>query len=187
MFACWVCCHLPILAGEKLRWPIPVPLTVISAWRNQGGQWWEFAIVGGGTHVGGIFWGYFRKIYCITYVGIVFRSLIFETSINQKSKKLWISTSMSACHLLFHHEDSVCDPQTLVPSESWDSQLSPCVICVGGRTDYLRLCNLKHRVLAGTKNSSWTDRCQKSGRFEIKRFLVLSTLISIKHAILSDW
>ena len=37
---------------------------------------------------------------------------------------------------------------------------------------YLRLINLKRRVfdLAGTKNSSWTDRPQKSGRFEIKRF-----------------
>ena len=36
----------------------------------------------------------------------------------------------------------------------------------------IRLFNLKRRVLhlAGTKNSSWTDRCQKSGRFEIKRF-----------------
>ena len=50
---------------------------------------------------------------------------------------------------------------------------------------YVRLINLKRRVfdLAGTKNSSWTDRPRKSGRFEIKRFQVLSTLISIKHAI----
>ena len=53
---------------------------------------------------------------------------------------------------------------------------------------YLRLKNLKHRVLhlAGTKNLSWTDRCQKSGRFEIKQFQVLSTMISNKYAILSD-
>jgi hypothetical protein len=37
---------------------------------------------------------------------------------------------------------------------------------------YLRLINLKRTLfdLAGTKNSSWTDRPQKSGRFEIKRF-----------------
>jgi hypothetical protein len=36
----------------------------------------------------------------------------------------------------------------------------------------IRLANLKRRVfdLAGTKNSSWTDRPRKSGRFEIKRF-----------------
>ncbi len=40
--------------------------------------------------------------------------------------------------------------------------------------------------LAGTTNSSWTDRCGKSGRFEIKLFQVLSTMISIKHAISSD-
>ena len=54
---------------------------------------------------------------------------------------------------------------------------------------HIRLINLKLRVLhlAGTKNSSWTDRRRKSGRFEIKRFQVLSTLIRIKHAISSNW
>ena len=57
VFACCDGCQWPILAREKLRWPIPVPLTVVSAWRNWGGQWWEFAIVGGGSHVGGVFWG----------------------------------------------------------------------------------------------------------------------------------
>ncbi len=53
---------------------------------------------------------------------------------------------------------------------------------------HLRLFNLKRRVLhlAGTKNSSWTDRCQKIGRFEIKRFRVLTTVISMKCAVLSD-
>ena len=50
---------------------------------------------------------------------------------------------------------------------------------------YIRLINLKRtlRDLAGTKNSSWTDRPRKSGRFEIKRFQVLSTLISINHIV----
>jgi hypothetical protein len=43
---------------------------------------------------------------------------------------------------------------------------------VTSMNSYIRLINLKRRVfdLAGTKNSSWTDRPRKSGRFEIKRF-----------------
>ena len=59
----------------------------------------------------------------------------------------------------------------------------------GSNTLYVKLINLKRTLfdLAGTKNSSWTDRPRKSGRFEIKRFYVLSTLIIIKHAISSDW
>ncbi len=40
--------------------------------------------------------------------------------------------STSARHLIFHHEDSVRDPQTLVPLESWKSQLSLCGIRKGG-------------------------------------------------------
>jgi len=38
--------------------------------------------------------------------------------------------------------------------------------------DKIRLYNLKRTLLhlAGTKNSSWTDRSLKSGRFEINRF-----------------
>jgi len=52
---------------------------------------------------------------------------------------------------------------------------------------YLRLYNLKRQCLylAGTKNSSWTDRGRKSGRFERERFQVFSTMISIKRAMLS--
>ena len=44
-----------------------------------------------------------------------------------------------------------------------------CVCVRIDRSVHLRLINLKRRVLhlAGTKNSSWTDRCRKSGRFEI--------------------
>ena len=43
---------------------------------------------------------------------------------------------------------------------------------VGHNTSHIRLINLKRtlRDLAGPKNSSWTDRPRKSGRFEIKRF-----------------
>jgi hypothetical protein len=138
MFVCCGGCHWPISAGEKLRWPIPVPLTVISAWWNQGGQWWEFAIISGWSHVGGIFWGYSRVIYHSTYVGIVLRSLIFETSIflMSTSKIRETTISMSVRHLIFHHEDSIHDPQTLVQLESWDSQLSLCVFILGGHTDY---------------------------------------------------
>ena len=64
--------------------------------------------------------------------------------------------------------------------EEWSSDLYSIV--------QLRLIYLKRRVLhlAGTKNSSWTDRCRKSGRFEIKRFQVLTTVISMKRAVLSD-
>ncbi len=130
MFACCGGCYWPISPREKLRWPIPVPLTVISDRRNRGGKWWEFAIVGGGSHVGVVFWGYLRVIYRSTCVGIVSRSLIFETSIywtsTSKIRKSKISTS--ARHLIFHHQDSVRDPQTPVPLESWDSQLSQCDI-----------------------------------------------------------
>ena len=137
VFACCDGCQWPILAREKLRWPIPVLLTVVSAWRNRGGQWWEFVIVGGGSHVGGVFWGCLRVIYCSTYVGSVFRSLIFGTAIflmsTSKTIETTITTSMR--YLIFHPEDSVRDPQTLVPLESWESQLSLCVISLGGHTD----------------------------------------------------
>ncbi len=137
MFACCGGCHWPILAGEKLRWPIPVPLAVVSAWRNRGGLWWEFAIVGGGSHVGGVFWGYSRVIYCSTYVGIVFRSLIFETSIFLRSTSKTIETKIttSVRYLIFHNEDSVRNPQTLVPLESWRPQLFLCAISLGGCID----------------------------------------------------
>jgi len=37
-------------------------------------------------------------------------------------------SSTFLCQLIFHHEDSLRDPQTLVLLESCDSQLSPCVI-----------------------------------------------------------
>ena len=130
MFACCGGCHWLISTREKLWWPILVPLIVIYAWRNWGGQWWEFTILGGGSHVGGVFWACLRVIYRVTYVGIVFRSLIFGTSIffisTYKTKETTIT--MSVQYLIFHHEDSVRIPQTLVPSESWRSQLSPCVI-----------------------------------------------------------
>jgi hypothetical protein len=139
VFACCGGCHWLILAREKLRWPIPVLLTVISAWRNRGGQWWEFASVGGRSHVGGDFWGCLRVIYCSTYVGIVFRSLIFGTSIflmsTSKTKTIETTITMSVMYLIFNHEYSVRDPQTLVPLESWRSQLSSCVISLGGHSD----------------------------------------------------
>jgi len=46
----------------------------------------------------------------------------------------------------------------------------------------IRLFNKKGTLfdLAGTKNSSRTDRRRKKGRFEINRFQFFSTLISIK-------
>ena len=68
--------------------------------------------------------GYFedvlRVIYCSTSVGIVFRSLYFETSIFLMSTSKTIETTIttSVRYLIFHQEDSVRDPQTLVLSES---------------------------------------------------------------------
>jgi len=48
--------------------------------------------------------------------------------------------------------------------------------------DQIRLFNQKGTLLdlAGTKNSSRTDRRRKKGRFEINRFQFFSTLISIQ-------
>jgi hypothetical protein len=61
-----------------------------------------------------------KVIYCSTYVGIVFRSLIFETSnFNQSTSKfIVITTSRMLRQLMFCYEDSVRNPQTLQPLES---------------------------------------------------------------------
>jgi hypothetical protein len=71
-----------------------------------------FAIVGSGSHVGGVFWGYSRVIYRSTYVGIVIRSLIFETSIflTSTSKTIETKITTSVRYLILHHKDSVRDP-----------------------------------------------------------------------------
>jgi hypothetical protein len=86
---------------------------------------------------------------------------------------------MVSCFLLF---------DSFVRNRFEYSQIFLCGMSKTMRAQIIRLINLKRRVfdLAGTKNSSWTDRPRKSGQFEIKRFQVLSTLISIKHAISSD-
>jgi len=72
------------------------------------------------SHVGGVFWGCLRVIYRSTYVGISDRSLNSETSIFSMSTYKTIKTTIttSVRYLIFHHEDSVRDPQTLVPLES---------------------------------------------------------------------
>ena len=59
-------------------------------------------------------------IYRSTYVRIVSRSLIFGTSIFLMSTSETIETKIhrSVRYLIFHHKDSVRDPQTLVPVES---------------------------------------------------------------------
>ena len=56
-------------------------------------------------------------IYRSTYVGISDRSLNSETSIFLMSTSEIIETKIltSVRYLIFHHEDSVRDPQTLVP------------------------------------------------------------------------
>ena len=107
-------CLWPIFGQRKVAVThIPVPLTVASAWRNRGGQWWEFAIISGGSHVGSDFWGCLRVIYCSTYVGIVFRSLIFGTSIFLMSTSETTETKIttSVRYLIFHHKDTVQDPR----------------------------------------------------------------------------
>jgi len=59
-------------------------------------------------------------IYRSTYIGISDRSLISETSIFLMSTSETIETNIttSVRYLIFHQEDSVCDPQTLVLLES---------------------------------------------------------------------
>ncbi len=140
MFACCGGCHWPISAGEKLWWPIPVPLAVISARRNRGGQWWEFAIVGGGSHVGGVFWGYLRVIYPSTYVGIVFRSVTarigfsVDSDLHEKSlhrigsrwSKNHVESDICFCfHSFFFvfHSEWICCPFKNTESDItwWDS------------------------------------------------------------------
>ena len=76
--------------------------------------------MGGGSHVGGVFWGCLKVINPSTYIGIVFRSLIFGTSIFLMSTYETIQTKIhtSVRYLIFHHEDSFRDLQTLVPVES---------------------------------------------------------------------
>jgi hypothetical protein len=61
-----------------------------------------------------------KVIYRSTYVGIVFRSLIFETSNFNPgtSKFIVITTSMMLRQLIFHYENSVRNPQTIKPLES---------------------------------------------------------------------
>ena len=74
----------------------------------------------------GCFLGVFEGDSRSTYIGIVFRSLIFGTSIFLMSTSTTIETAITASvrYLIFHHEDSVRNPQTLLPLESWRSQLS---------------------------------------------------------------
>ena len=61
-----------------------------------------------------------RVIYRSTYVGISDRSLNSETSIFLMSTSETIETKIhtSVRYLIFHQEDSVRDPQTLVLLES---------------------------------------------------------------------
>ncbi len=110
----------------------------LSAWRNREGQWWEVAIVGGRCHGEGVFGVCFEGdlFYCSTYVGIVFRSLIFKTSnFNPSTSKfIVITTSTMLRQLKFRYKDSVRDPQTLQPLKSWASQLSLHVLLVWGVT-----------------------------------------------------
>ena len=79
---------------------------------------------------------------------------------------------MVSCFLLF---------DSFVRNRFEYSQIFLCGMSKTMRAQIIRLINLKRRVfdLAGTKNSSWTDRRRKSGQFEIKRFQVLSTVYAL--------
>jgi hypothetical protein len=59
-------------------------------------------------------------IYRSNYVGISDRSLNSKTSIFLMSTSETTETKIttSVRYLIFHQEDSVCDPETLVPVES---------------------------------------------------------------------
>ena len=63
--------------------------------------------------------GCLRVIYRSTYVGISDRSHNSETSIFLMSTSETIETKITSVqYLIFHHEDTVNDPQTLVLLES---------------------------------------------------------------------
>ena len=74
----------------------------------------------GGSHVGSVFWGCLRVIYRSTYVGISDRSFNSETSIFLMSTSEIIETKITTLvrYRIFHQEDSVRDPRTLVLLES---------------------------------------------------------------------
>ncbi len=78
-----------------------------------------------------------KVIYCRTYVGLFNTPLFFKGSnfLLCTSKSRVIITSTLLRRLIFCYEDSVCDPLTLWLLESSESQLSPCVISLGGHTD----------------------------------------------------
>ena len=96
---------------------IPVPLTVVSACQNRRGQRWDVAIVVGGNHVGGVFWGcvegdlLWPLLRTLRRRTEVWRGNLFDKS---ASKSGVITTSIILRQLIFHNKDSVCDPQILV-------------------------------------------------------------------------
>jgi hypothetical protein len=112
-------------------------LTLNSDKGRQAMNGWHGVIVVSRSHGEGLFWRCFEGYYRSTYIGIDFRSFNSETSICLMSTSKTIETTIttSVQYLIFHHEDSVRDPQTLVPLESWRSQLSFCSITLGGNSD----------------------------------------------------
>ncbi len=71
-----------------------------------------------------------RVIYHSTYVGLnnKRKNLGGSSFLMSNSKIIVITTSTMLRQLVFHYEESVRNPQTLVPLECWDSQHSLCAI-----------------------------------------------------------
>ena len=95
-------------------------------------------------------------------VGIKIKNLM----INERRK---VQRQLSFLHqLIFHYEDSVHNPQPLILLESWDSQLSPCVIRFGYQTGQFLSYNMqKIDISLEAKNS------QNFGYRPIKRYNIL--------------
>jgi hypothetical protein len=95
--------------------------------------------------------------------------------------------STSAQHLIFRHDDSVHNPQTqtLIPLESWRSQLSPCVIRLGGHTDFF-VCqswSFVLRLIFLTESSKRSKR-----RYELSKNARKMTFFVIPHnKIIKKW
>ena len=87
-----------MLVKTKMQHPIPVPLIVDFKKGRQGGHGWHGVVFVGRSHGEGLFEDVLRVIYRSTYVGIVFRSLNFGTSIflmsTSKTIEIIISTSV---------------------------------------------------------------------------------------------
>ena len=108
--------RLPLADFGQRKVAVTYPCTFDCRFRMAEPGRTVLGVRGGGSHVWGVFWGCLRVIYRSTYVGFSDRSLNSETSIFLMSTSETIETKIttSVRYLIFHQEDSVRNPQTLV-------------------------------------------------------------------------